>query len=117
MTEDDPIDPLSIDRLLQVGGQNLVNKMVGVFLKNGPKRLSAAQQGLANNDLSAVEYAVHSLKSSAGNYGAHALATLAGEIEEQATQGHAKGLDTQLQQLTLLYKQVENRLRMLLQEE
>jgi len=117
MTEDDPIDPLSIDRLLQVGGQNLVNKMVGVFLKNGPKRLASAQQGLKNNDLSKIEHAVHSLKSSAGNYGAHALATLAGDIEEQVNNGHTEGLETQLQQLTLLYKKVENRLRMLLQEE
>ena len=117
MISDDPIDPTSIDRLLQVGGQNLVNKMIGVFLKNGPKRLQSAQEGLANDDLSAIEHAVHSLKSSAGNYGANALAKHAGEIEEQVANGQAENLETQLHQLEMLYKQVETRLNLLLTQE
>lgn len=118
MTSDaDPIDPEAIDRLLQVGGKKLVSKMVAVFLKNGPKRLASANTGLAENNLLAIERAVHSLKSSAGNYGAHALATLADTIETQVENGHSENLSEQLQQLENLYQQVENRLRPLLEEE
>ncbi len=78
------LNPEAIDRLRDLGGQVLVQRMVELFIKNVPARVLAARQALDKGDASGVEHAVHSIKSSAGNIGAESLMDLAGRAERAA---------------------------------
>ena len=82
------IDQSALQRLEAVGGAELVVKMIDLYLVNGPARLATAREGMAQGDLPAVQFAVHSLKSSSGNVGAGQVQQLADQIEELAEAGH-----------------------------
>lgn len=97
--EENPLDPVALKRLLDLGGPDLVQKMVAIFLKNGPERMRTARAGFTAKDLKVVEQAVHSLKSSAGNVGAMALMELAQEAEDLAESGRGDHLEGLLDRL------------------
>lgn len=86
MTEEQnaAFDERAIVRLREIGGQKLVFELLGVFLKNAPLRVEAAQRGLHNGDLTAVLHAAHSMKSSAATVGAVALAHAAVRLEAES---------------------------------
>ena len=78
------LDEEFFDRLFRVGGHDLVRNMIDAFLSNAPRRIAAAERGLAANDLDATERAVHSLKSTSGNLGGVELQLLAERVEALA---------------------------------
>ena len=90
------IDDSTLQRLRDLGGQVLVQRLVRVFEENVPARFASAREGLAAGDMKAVEHAVHSMKSSAGNVGAFELMDLAGEAEDAAEKGQADRLPSLL---------------------
>ncbi|HUP20347.1 MAG TPA: Hpt domain-containing protein [Gemmatimonadota bacterium] len=85
-----PLDPVALDRLRRLGGDELVREMARLFVRLGAERLAAAREGLGRDDPEVVERAAHSLKSSAGNVGAGALAEAA-DRAEQAAESAARG--------------------------
>jgi two-component system, sensor histidine kinase and response regulator len=94
------LDPAGIQRLRGWGGDELVGKMIQLFLSNAPERLRDIQEGLEEGELERVERGAHSLKSSAGNLGAEALRVTCASLEEAAEQGRAdevRGLRTELE--------------------
>lgn len=101
MTEstDGPLDGIALQRLLDLGGADLLTQMIAIFEKNSPQRLSTARAGIDAGDLKAVEQAVHSLKSSAGNVGAMALMELAQSVEDAAEKDRQDGLSNLLDHL------------------
>lgn len=78
------LDPAALERLRRLGGDELTERMVGIFLRLGEDRLAAAREGLARSDPEMVERAAHSLRSSAGNVGARALVERAEAVERTA---------------------------------
>ena len=93
------VDPAALERLHEWGGEELVTKMVQLFLENAPERGRQIRSGVESGDLKGVERGAHSLKSSAANLGAESVRSLARVMEEQAERGHAEGLDSLLERL------------------
>jgi HPt (histidine-containing phosphotransfer) domain-containing protein len=84
MTTDADPDPAALERLRAVGGDELVGRMIGLFLEHSPQRLVAARAGLRGGDWLAVERAAHSTKSSAANLGLEGFRGLAADLESAA---------------------------------
>ena len=108
------IDPTAIPKLAGVGGRDLVQRMVRLFLENTPQRIAAAQAGLRTRDWSAVERAGHSMKSSAAYLGLVSLAARAGRIEALAADGDEQGLNVVVQEASDLLPAVRTHLQKLL---
>lgn len=85
---DDPVlDGVALDRLRRIGGDDLLRRMVQMYLDGGPDRVRSAREGAAAGSVSAVERAAHSMKSSAGNLGAIRLQHIAEALEAAAAAG------------------------------
>lgn len=99
MTEHPVIDPGALGMLERVGKRALVERMVGMFLINGPSRLDTASAAVGHGDRDGVERAAHSLRSSAGQIGALQLQECCARLEAGARGGASFG---ELERLTNL---------------
>lgn len=93
------IDSDALGRLEDWGGQDLVRKMLGIFLEHAPERMEQIRVGAGNGALEDVERGAHSLKSSAGNLGVRRLQSRAAEMEARAAHGDADGVRSLLPEL------------------
>ena len=96
------IDRQALLTQLQIGGRlrpALVAKVIGLFLSDTPAILEALEQGLQHQDRSAVERAVHTLKSSAASVGAFALSELSGLAEGYAKSGPLEAVQPCVQEI------------------
>jgi HPt (histidine-containing phosphotransfer) domain-containing protein len=84
-----PVDRGHLERLATRFGAHFVIELIDIFIAQGRERLTAAKQGIAEGDVTAVVAAAHALKSSAGNLGAKPLGECAAEIERRGTAGAA----------------------------
>jgi HPt (histidine-containing phosphotransfer) domain-containing protein len=75
------LDESALNKVRQIGGDDLLGRLIDSFLKHAPARVVAARAGEQAGDLGEVERATHSLKSTAGNLGARRLQYLAERIE------------------------------------
>lgn len=82
-----PVDRGHLERLATRFGAHFVIQLIDLFIAQGRERLTAAEQGIAEGDVTAVIAAAHALKSSAGNLGAKPLGECAAEIERRGTAG------------------------------
>ncbi len=98
-------DANALTRLEKLGGEQLLNKMIDIFLERSPQRLDDACLGGRVGDLESISRAVHSLKSSAGNVGATEVRDLAQRIETMAENGEK---DIVLPLLTQLSVSLDN---------
>lgn len=88
MSGADPVlDPDAIARLHRIGGDNLVERMIEIFLENAPARVQGVVDAAARGDAAGVEQAAHSLKSMAANIGALRLYALSERTELAAAEG------------------------------
>jgi HPt (histidine-containing phosphotransfer) domain-containing protein len=53
--------------LQRLGGVQLAQRMLALFLEHTPKRLETVRAGLQEGDLESVRRAAHSLKSTSGH--------------------------------------------------
>ena len=83
-------DPASLERLTRFGGGKLLGEMISLFINAAPERISAARAGLDATDASAIETALHSLKSSSAQLGAMQMQRLCARGERLA---HTASLD------------------------
>jgi HPt (histidine-containing phosphotransfer) domain-containing protein len=82
-----PFDRKALDRLEKLGGSELMARVIDQFLDKVPQRMEAACDRGRAGDLSAVEQAIHSIRSAAGNVGATEVSDFAGKIERLAVAG------------------------------
>lgn len=75
------LDPQAFVRLREWGGDELLHRMIELFLKNAPDKVGQVEAGLLASNLEEVERGSHSLKSSAGNLGAEALRLQSARVE------------------------------------
>lgn len=80
-------DADALGRLRRFGGDRLLRDMARVFVDEMPLRIQRAWSALGAGDASALEYAVHMMKSSAGQFGAVELQRLCAEAESLARAG------------------------------
>ncbi|HZE95866.1 MAG TPA: Hpt domain-containing protein [Planctomycetota bacterium] len=93
------IDSSALQRLVSVGGRDLLDKMIGLFLENTPGRLSVARSRSDLGDWSSVERAAHSMKSSAAYLGLRDFRVRAERIETCAREGLRGDLGAQVEGL------------------
>jgi len=95
-TMDTPLDPETVERIRQLGGEELLSELVGLFLVHTPERLKSLRAGVFENDLSRAEKAAHSFRSSSVTLGARSAAEQAGVLERMAHRGECEALREEL---------------------
>jgi HPt (histidine-containing phosphotransfer) domain-containing protein len=99
------IDPVAMERLRRLGGEELVLRMIHLFTAYAAPLVDQAEKDLREGNFDGIERAGHSLKSSAGNVGATDLGRIAAEIERVAA-GRNKGpLEKLVPELRLAFDQ------------
>jgi CheY-like chemotaxis protein len=66
------------------GGNELLHRVIALYLSNAKTLLQALEQAWDSGDLNAIRSASHTLKSSSNQVGAHGLADLCREVEDEA---------------------------------
>jgi HPt (histidine-containing phosphotransfer) domain-containing protein len=107
MSDESDFDETALTRLHTLGGDAFVLRMIDLFFDYAPKRLAAARVGQQAGDLSAIENAVHPLKSSAGQIGARRVQDLSAQIEKLALDKQAGAIPPLLDQLEKAITQVK----------
>ena len=80
------IKPKSLNKsallnLYNIGGKELVLRMMDRFLQNTPERLEAARLHVGHKDLRALHLIAHSLRATAANVGIEQFCELAEHLE------------------------------------
>lgn len=99
MSSPDTIDEAAMQRLRRIGGDDLINELVSIFIRNTPVRIRDAREAARSGDINQVMIAAHSLKSSCANLGARRMQQLAAEIEKNAISGEASPIPELLERL------------------
>ena len=107
-------DPLAVYRLRELGGEDLVRRLVALFLENTPGRIRTLVRGEEGEDWKAVERAAHSLRSTAASLGLTTLQDLAARIEDSAEANRRDALRPLLRELEAGFPLVRDRLERLI---
>ncbi len=86
------LDGKALVNLYNIGGKDLVLRMIDGFLANTPERLSAAKISLDALDARKIHLIFHSLKASAANLGTDRLRSLCEAMELMALEGRLQGI-------------------------
>lgn len=90
----------------KLGGVELAQRMLALFLQYTPQRLAAAREGFESGDMEAVGRAVHSLKSTAGHLRATRIQELATIIEQLVIAEQHEAIAEPLDALEAAYARV-----------
>lgn len=97
------VEPEALQRLVRLGGLDLLDQMMALLLEAGPQRIAAARDAVAVGDMDGARRAAHSLKSSAGNLGLIRLQRLAQDVEARAGAGEEDAAAAGVGQLETVY--------------
>ena len=113
------IDATSLDsirNLKGVGGDNMVKRVVDLYVSNSAMLVEDLKLALHNLDSEAVRQSAHALKSSSQNVGALGLATLSQELEEMGRTGRFERPQDYLTELEELYPKTVTALKSAINE-
>ncbi len=83
-----PIKSEILQEWQDMGGPDLLNRMLGQFISDASLCLQSIHSALQNHDLIALKEASHGLKGISANVGAIHLRDLASQLENTSQQGH-----------------------------
>jgi CheY-like chemotaxis protein len=78
------INDTALVAIRAIGGNELLHRVITLYLSNAHTLLQSLEQGWAAGDLHAIRSASHTLKSSSNQVGANGLAELCREMENDA---------------------------------
>lgn len=107
------VEPQALQRLVRLGGFELLDRMMALFEEVGSGRTAAARDAVAAGDLETAGRAAHSVKSSAGNLGLLRLHRLAQELERRAAAGEKDAAAAGVAELEGIYRESLRSLRAL----
>jgi len=107
------LDLKALEQLDQLG-ENMLTKIITLYLDEMPKLLQTLQHAIQNGDAGAARNSAHSLKSSSANVGAMSCSDLCAQLENAAHQQHYGTLPSLYQQLATLVPQLRHALEALL---
>ncbi|MGI9260415.1 MAG: two-component regulator propeller domain-containing protein [Woeseiaceae bacterium] len=113
------IDTASLDsiRNLQgVGGDNMVKRVVDLYLSNSSMLVDDLRLALSTNDSESVRQSAHALKSSSQNVGAFGLASLSQKFEEMGRSGKLADIKGCMTELDDLYSNTVSALKAAIQQ-
>ncbi len=116
MNDKPVIDPDAVDHIMGVGGRDLLEHLIQLFLETAPQRVENARNAAADGDLETVHREAHALRSAAGNLGANRLASIASALELRAKSGGAVGLEKLVSGLAQHFAEVIDALKELAAE-
>lgn len=99
------VETEALDRLREWGGEDLLVKMLNLFLEHAPERVREIRTGLESDALEMTQRGAHSLKSSAGNLGARRLQAGAAKMEGLAEDGDRKAVEDLLPSLESMFRE------------
>jgi PAS domain S-box-containing protein len=76
------------------GDEELLAELAGLFIQDSPKRLSAIQQAIEQDDAQGLERAAHALKGSVGNFVIPTAVKAAQTLETMGREGDLAAADT-----------------------
>ena len=106
MTAMHDFDETVLASLQRLGGVQLAQRMLELFLEHTPKRLEAARASLQEGDLESVWRAAHSLKSTSGHLRIVTMQELAGNIEQLAIAEQREAIPGPLHDLEAAFARV-----------
>ena len=75
------VDEAVISKLVDLGGEEFMAELIGVYLEDTPPRLAAMTEAMVTGDLEAARGAAHAMKSSCANVGATKLVEICRLLE------------------------------------
>lgn len=97
---DEPLlDETILEQIREVGGDELVHELFGIFVGLAEGRLEALEAARKASDFPAAALAAHSIKSSSVSIGARPLAEVAGRAEMSAHRESAAELGARCEEL------------------
>ena len=106
MTAGQDFDETVLANLQRLGGVQLAQRILALFLEYTPQRLDAVRVGLQEGDLESVERAAHSLKSTAGHLRILTMQVLAGNIERLAMAAQREAIAGPLHDLEAAFARI-----------
>jgi HPt (histidine-containing phosphotransfer) domain-containing protein len=110
MSTPDTFDESALARLRDLGGNEFVAQMIGLFLELARRKLAEARAAETRKDFHALRMAVHPLRSSGGNVGATSVMELSTRIDELARRQEVTTIPALLAELETAFARVEPRL-------
>ncbi len=96
MSESPLVDPAAIQNLRELGDDEFLTEIIGIFTDDTPKRMDELRTSFAAGDSATFVRAAHSVKGSSSNLGAERLRVLAEKLEQDAKTDGIAGLDTRI---------------------
>ena len=93
-SEDEILDRAALHNIRSLqseGAEDILTRIIDLYLNDAPGQLEQLQQALHKQDATAVRSVAHSLKSSSANLGATVLSTLLKELEEKGRRNSLMG--------------------------
>lgn len=106
--EEECFETSALEKLMKLGGNKLVRRIITSFLENTPQRIEAAVEGHKAGNLNVLERSVHSIKSSAGQIGAARLRYVAEKIEQLSAEKRGSEIPSLLLELRESFGQVKS---------
>jgi two-component system, sensor histidine kinase and response regulator len=110
MTAVQDFDETVLASLQRLGGVQLAQRMLALFLEHTPKRLETVRIGLQEGDLESVGRAAHSLKSTSGHLRMMTMQELAENIERLAMAEQREAIPGPLRDLEAAFARIVPRL-------
>ncbi len=111
MTTEPCLDAATLEKLLQIGGEEFAVQMIELFLSFIPQKLAEARSAWQDGDMLRLQKAVHPIKSSTSSIGAHKMRNLAEQIEQYALNKRSAQITPLLSELETAFDQVKAHLQ------
>ncbi len=110
------IDESAIQRIRDIGGDELVAKMINLFLTHAPQNYQLALEAKDEQNLKQLAESVHAIKSSSGNFGAQPLFDSSETVERLAREGQTKEAIASMEQLETCFQETIDEMKKFLGE-
>ncbi len=105
------LNKAALINLYNIGGKELVVRLIDRFVQATPSRLETAQSCAARQDWRALHLVAHSLKATSANVGADRFRNLAEKLEDLAGLGRGEQMESALEELETEFRAAEIGLR------
>ena len=105
----------SIKRLTRTDGEQLLYKVVQIFLETSPRLFEQLESALADEDLAKIVESAHALRSCCGSVGAARLSEICATIEKEYARGNGAAAAEYPAQLRSRYKEAREELSSVLE--
>ncbi len=108
------IDQEPLDMIRRVGGDELLEQLIEIFLIDTPQRIKEGQDAIVSDDFKTAERSFHSLVSMSGNMGATSMMDLARNLEQLASIKNKEEILPKITEIETIFSNVKMELNKLI---